>query len=94
MTATETIQFAANFAYDCTNHVRHFVVTFDTTGMDDHRDLEAAMVRHAEGYLRSTDFGTDLMVTFGGIRTDWKRAPKSGVIETTPAPGAFWIHYS
>jgi len=90
---TETIQFAANFAWDCTNHVRHFVVAFDTTGMDDFRDLEFAMVQHAKRYMNATDFGTDLLVTFGGIRSDWKRAPKSGVIETSPAAGADFIHF-
>lgn len=72
MTNTATVQFAASYLYDCCRKVREFVVEFSLEGMQDHRDLEAAMIRHARIHAPLSEH----IVTLEGISSNWRHMPK------------------
>jgi len=71
---TANVQFEALFIADCCGIRREFVATFDLTGMRDHRDLEAAMVRHAKMHAPTSEH----IVTFAGVGANWRHVPKLG----------------
>jgi len=71
---TVTVQFEACYLADCCAKRREFVVEFSTVGMADHRDLEAAMVRHAKIHAPTSEH----IVTFAGVGANWRHVPKLG----------------